>query len=69
MNNIEQSQFVSFVKEIKEKIRISQYEALKVVNKELIKLYRNIGKDIYEKQQKFGWGKSIVKELSKELQN
>jgi len=64
----EELSFVTFAKEIKEKIRESQYNALKAVNKELIALYMDIGKNIFEKQQKFGWGKSIVKELSLELQ-
>jgi len=60
--------FTTFVKEIKEKILSSQYEALKSVNRELIELYWHIGKDIVEKQEAFGWGKSIVKNLSQELQ-
>ena len=56
-----------FIKNIKEKIRQSQYNALKVVNKELINLYWEIGKSISEKQKK-NWGKSIIKTLSNELQ-
>jgi predicted nuclease of restriction endonuclease-like (RecB) superfamily len=60
--------FTIFVKEIKSKILSSQYEALKAVNKELINLYWEIGKNIIEKQEKFAWGKSIVKNLSEELQ-
>ena len=35
-----------FIKKIKEKIRHSQYNALKSVNKELINLYWEIGKAI-----------------------
>ncbi len=61
--------FTNFVKEIKNKILSSQYEALKSVNKDLIALYWDIGKNIVEKQEKFGWGKSVVKNLSDELQN
>ena len=60
--------FTFFVKEIKAKILSSQYEALKAVNKELINLYWDIGKNIIEKQEQFGWGKSVVKNLSEELQ-
>lgn len=65
--NIDRS-FQSFVVEIKQKILTSQYEALKVVNKELIKLYWEIGKSIIEKQEVFGWGKSVVQNLAGELQ-
>ena len=63
-----ENEFTNFVKEIKSKILSSQYEALKAVNKELINLYWDIGKDIVEKQEKFGWGKAIVQNLSNELQ-
>jgi len=61
-------EFIDFVKDIKEKILSSQYQALKKVNRELISLYWCIGKDIVEKQNEYGWGKSVVKNLSQELQ-
>lgn len=68
MNIQDHTQFKDFITEIKSKILSSQYEALKAVNKELIGLYWDIGKNILEKQEAFGWGKSIVKNLSEELQ-
>jgi len=40
---------LTFITSIKEKIRFAQYEALKEVNTQLIKLYWEIGKDISEK--------------------
>ncbi|NOQ37528.1 DUF1016 family protein [archaeon] len=54
--------------EIKERIRSAQYEALKSVNKELIALYWDIGKMITKRQEGETWGKSIVEQLSKDLQ-
>ncbi len=54
--------------EIKQRIRTAQYEALKVVNKELIALYWDIGKLIFTRQQGETWGKSVVKNLSRDLQ-
>ena len=65
--NIQNKDFTNFVKDIKQKIFASQYEALKAVNKELINLYWDIGKNIVLKQEAFGWGKSVVKNLSDEL--
>jgi len=41
----------TFIASIKEKIRLAQYEALKEVNTQLIKLYWEIGKDISEQQK------------------
>ena len=59
----------TFLTEIKDKIRKAQYEALKSVNKELIALYRDIGKMIVERQEKYSWGRSVVENLSKDLRN
>lgn len=64
--NIEQLQ-TAFIADIKQKIRLAQYEALKVVNVQLINLYWEIGKAISEKQAE-SWGEAIVPTLSKELQ-
>jgi len=55
--------------EIKDKVRSSQLNALRSVNKELISLYWDIGRIIVEKQDQHGWGKSIVEDLAAELQN
>ncbi|OHE00999.1 MAG: hypothetical protein A2W82_10810 [Sulfurimonas sp. RIFCSPLOWO2_12_36_12] len=68
MNIQNNTQFKDFITEIKTKILSSQYEALKAVNKELISLYWDIGRTILEKQEAFGWGKSVVKSVSQELQ-
>jgi len=57
-----------FLAEIKEKVYQSQYEAMKQVNKALIKLYWDIGRSIVERQQKHKWGKSIVEALAADLQ-
>ena len=61
-------EYKSFLEDIKERVRASQYEALKAVNKELITLYWDIGKRIVEKQEKLGWGKSVVENLAVDLQ-
>src|SRR3990167_2580965 len=54
---------------LKERIRHSQYEALKAVNKELILLYWDIGRMIVERQVKYGWGKAVVETLAEDLQS
>lgn len=57
----------SFISDVIVKVRQAQYEALKAVNVHLINLYWEIGKSISEKQVE-SWGKSVVPNLSKELQ-
>ena len=69
MSLIQQNDYSQFLVEIKERIRIAQYEAMRAVNKEMIALYWDIGKRITDKQQQLGWGKAIVETLSKDLQN
>jgi predicted nuclease of restriction endonuclease-like (RecB) superfamily len=54
--------------EVKQRIRSAQYEALKAVNREMINLYWDIGQMIFIKQQNSNWGKSVVEQLSKDLQ-
>ena len=66
-NNLIKDDYKEFIGEIKNKIRNSQYEAMKQVNRTLINLYWGIGQEIYNQQQEKGWGKSIVEVLSKEL--
>ena len=58
----------NFLKDIRQRIRAAQYEALKSVNKEMIMLYWDIGSKIVDNQKKHGWGKAIVETLAKDLQ-
>lgn len=53
---------------LKERITRSRYEALKAVNRELILLYRDIGRIIVEKQEQLGWGDGVVEQLGRDLQ-
>lgn len=69
MTKIEKDPYKTFLNDIKEKIHRAQYEAMKQVNKTLLALNWEIGKSIVEKQKEYGWGKSIVETLSKDLQN
>jgi predicted nuclease of restriction endonuclease-like (RecB) superfamily len=41
---------------------------MQAVNRELLKLYSDIGKSVVEKQENLGWGKSVVENLSRDLQ-
>ena len=65
---LQPSGYKELLKDIKQRIRTAQYEALKAVNRELISLYWDIGKKIVEKQEGESWGKSVVENLAKDLQ-
>lgn len=58
----------SLLLEVKERIRAAQYRALRAVNKELVGLYRDIGRLIVKRQAGDTWGKSIVQQLAGDLQ-
>lgn len=61
--------FTSFVKEIKSKIYGAKSKAILSANRLMIELYFEIGKEIVSKQESFGWGKSVVEVMSKELKD
>lgn len=62
------TQYEPLVKQVKNLIHKKQYQVLKAMNAETINLYWEIGEEICRQQNEHGWGKSIVKVLSKELQ-
>lgn len=68
MKPLDKQAYKELFEQIKDQIYKSQYEALKAVNKELIALYTFIGSSIVERQEKYGWGKSVVENLSIDLQ-
>ena len=61
-------QYLNFRDDIMRRIRSAQYEAMRAVNKEMISLYWDIGRQITERQQELGWGNSVVENLSKDIQ-
>lgn len=69
MKNIAGKEYIKFLNEIKSRIVASRIQAIRSVNKELINLYWDIGKRIVERQKKFGWGKRVVEQLSRDLIN
>jgi len=60
-------EYSGLLREIKERIRSAQYEALRAVNRELVKLYWDIGGIIVERQEREGWGKAIIEKLAEDL--
>ena len=59
--------YAHLLAEVKKRVRSAQYAALKAVNTELVGLYWDIGRMIAERQEKSGWGRSVVENLSGDL--
>ncbi|MDM9379270.1 PDDEXK nuclease domain-containing protein [Chlorogloeopsis sp. ULAP01] len=57
-----------FLLELKTRISHAQLRAALAVNKELVLLYWQIGRDILQRQQQQGWGAKVITRLAADLQ-
>jgi DUF1016 N-terminal domain len=60
--------YAAALEELKARIRSAQLKAAVAVNRKLIQLYWDIGKQIVERQQAEAWGRSVVDRLARDLQ-
>jgi len=68
MTNQTLSNYQPFLQNILARIQSARYEMLKTVSKQTVLLYWDIGKSVSEKVKTENWGKSVVEQLSKDLQ-
>jgi len=66
---VSQVEYASFLTFLKEKIQSAQVKGAIAVNRELMKLYWDIGKQISEKQEIAGWGSSVLERAARDLQS
>jgi len=59
--------YAAWLAEVKSRIYTAQQQATLAVNRELLLLYRQIGRDILARQSESGWGSRIVERLSHDL--
>ncbi len=67
MKNTIGTEYIKFLDEIKSRIVTARIQAIRSVNKELIKLYWDIGRAIVERQKKYRWGDAVVEKLANDL--
>lgn len=65
--SINQNLYLKFLNDVKKRIQTSRIRMASSANRELIQLYWWLGQQIVEKQERLGWGKSVVEQLSKDL--
>lgn len=68
MNELENRDYIQTLIALKERILLAQYNSYSAVNSEMIMAYLDIGRIISEKT-KIGWGTSVIKQLSVDLQS
>jgi predicted nuclease of restriction endonuclease-like (RecB) superfamily len=66
---LQSGEYKDFLSGVKSEIRNAQIKAMVKVNKELILLYWNLGKQILEMQTRYSWGDKVIEQLSKDLQS
>jgi predicted nuclease of restriction endonuclease-like (RecB) superfamily len=59
--------YAPLLAELKSRVRSAQVKAALTVNRELIRLYWQIGRAILQAQQAEGWGAKVVERLAKDL--
>lgn len=66
---MKKSEYIKFIKQLKQEIVLSRYNAAKLVNKELLILYFNVGKLLNDRTEEDGWGAKVLETISVDLQN
>lgn len=64
MENTNSNEYLDLLNIIKDRVKISQIKAHLSVNQELICMYWHIGKEILDRQNKYGWGSKVIDNLS-----
>ena len=67
-NVLNSKEYRLFIENIKSKIRAAQVKASFSVNAELIQLYWEIGRSVIDRQNKDGWGSSVIEQMSRDIQ-
>lgn len=63
----EDAAYREFLGGMRSRIDAARTQAARVVNRELVMLYWDIGRSILEEQENNGWGDGVVEQLSKDL--
>ena len=67
MSDMVPADYMALLSSVKARIRGAQYDALRSVNHELVKLYHDIGRLIAQRQETNGNGNAVVQRLSEDL--
>jgi predicted nuclease of restriction endonuclease-like (RecB) superfamily len=59
--------YEAFLRGLQERIRTAQVRAALSVNRELVLLYWEIGRDILRQQKRLGWGAKVIDKISHDL--
>src|ERR1700756_2914797 len=67
MDSLTPDGYGQFLGELKARIQAAQLRASLAVNRELVLLYWQIGRDILDRQQRESWGAKVIDRLATDL--
>jgi predicted nuclease of restriction endonuclease-like (RecB) superfamily len=59
--------YAQWLTELKSRIHVAQQRAVLAVNRELVLLYWQMGRDILQRQAQQGWGAKVIERLAHDL--
>ena len=59
--------YLAWLADIKSRVQAARQRAAQAVNRELVLLYWQLGRDILERQQAQGWGAKVIDRLARDL--
>ena len=67
LGDCDSDRYVTWLTDLKQRIQSAQQRAVLSVNRELVLLYWDIGKEILDRQQAQGWGAKVIEQLAMDL--
>lgn len=61
------AEYRAFLESLKERVRTARLSAARAANRELVRLYWSIGRDILARQSDAGWGAKVIDRLARDL--
>lgn len=59
--------YKEFIADLKQRVRTTQFRAVRAANTEVLRLYWSVGRDILDRQKDEGWGAKVVDQISADL--
>src|SRR5260370_21849140 len=67
MDRVDPDSYAQFLADLKNRIQAAQLRASIAVNRELVLLYWQIGRDILDRQERESWGAKVIDRLAADL--
>lgn len=65
--SVSSAEYAVVLATLKDRLRAAQVRAVVAVNRELVLLYWQLGREILERQAELGWGAKVIDQLSRDL--